>query len=299
MKEPCFFCGVDGGGTRTTVLCRTPEGLEISRREFGPFNLNSIGEESFRAILGEILAYINDLGTCLGLCIGASGITNGNVNRLADGVLEGKGIPYKLLGDFEIAHTGALGGKEGIVLIAGTGSVCYGKSGDGRRAMGGGWGHLIGDRGSGYGLGRDALMAIARFFDGYGRKTVLTDMLYDDFGLESPEEIVSYVYSNDKSAVAALSPLVDRACLQGDAVARRIVHGNSEALAEIVLAVARRLHLETADVAMMGGLLENNTCLKAEFKHILGTRNPGLKCTAALYSAAEGAVMEAMRLGGI
>ena len=296
MKEPCFFCGVDGGGTRTTVLCRTPEGQEISRREFGPFNLNSIGEESFRAILGEILAYINDLGTCRGMCIGASGITNGNVRRLADGILAGNGIPYKLLGDFEIAHTGALGGKEGIVLIAGTGSVCYGKSGDGRRAMGGGWGHLIGDRGSGYGLGRDALMAIARFFDGYGRKTVLTDMLYDDFGLESPEEIVSYVYSNDKSAIASLSPLVDRACRQGDVVASAIVESNARELVDIVIAASQRLGFESCDVALLGGLMEHSTCLKETFIRLLKEKAPDLSCVASLHDAAEGAVMEAEKL---
>ena len=296
MKVPCFFCGVDGGGTRTTVICRTPEGQDIGKRLFGPFNLNSIGEESFRSVLGEILAYIGNLGTCLGLCIGASGITNENVRSMADGILAGKGIPYILLGDYEIAHTGALGGKEGIVLIAGTGSVCFGKTCDGRSAMGGGWGHLIGDRGSGYGLGRDALVAVARVLDGYGEPTVLTDMLYGEKGLDTPERIVSYVYSNDKSAVAALSPLVDRACRQGDPVSRRIVDDNARELADIVLAVAGRLGFAGTDVALLGGLLENPTCLRDSLLQILGSRNAALNCTAALHSAAEGALMEAMRL---
>lgn len=296
MKESSFFCGVDGGGTRTTVLCRTQEGQEISRREFGPFNLNSIGKESFRAILGEILAYVSDLGTCRGLCIGASGVTNDNVRNVADGILAGKGIPYILLGDFEIAHTGALGGKEGIVLVSGTGSVCYGRTADGRSAMGGGWGHLLGDQGSGYGLGRDALMAVARVFDGYGDDTVLKDMVSDELGLDTPEKIVSYVYSNDKSAVAAVSPLVDRACRQGDHVARMIVEENARALSDIVLAVAGRLGFTETGVALLGGLLENPTCLKESLEVVLHSRNAGLKCAAPLYSAVEGALMEAMRL---
>lgn len=296
MKEGCFFCGVDGGGTRTTVICRTPEGQDIGKRTFGPFNLNSIGEESFRGILEEILSYIGGLGTCRGLCIGASGVTNDNVRSVADSILAGRGIPYILLGDFEIAHTGALGGKEGIVLVSGTGSVCYGRTADGRSAMGGGWGHLLGDQGSGYGLGRDALMAVARVFDGYGEDTVLRDMVSDELGLDTPQKIVSYVYSNDKSAVAAVSPLVDRACRQGDPVARRIVEENARALSDVVIAVAGRLGFGETDVALLGGLMENPTFLKESLADILRSRNPGLNCIAPLHSAAEGAVMEAMRL---
>ena len=296
MKMPCFFCGVDGGGTRTTVICRTREGQEIGKRTFGPFNPNSIGEESFRGILGEILSYIGSLGTCMGLCIGASGVTNDNVRTLADGILAGKGIPYILLGDFEIAHTGALGGKEGIVLVSGTGSVCYGRTSDGRSAMGGGWGHLLGDRGSGYGLGRDALIAVAEVFDGYGEETVLKDLVCGEFGLDTPGKLVSYVYSNDKSAVAAVSPLVDRACRQGDPVARRIVEENARALTDIVLAVAGRLGFKETVVALTGGLLMDPTCLKESFVSVLSSRNAGLECVPPLHSAAEGALMEAMRL---
>lgn len=295
MKEPCFFCGVDGGGTRTTVICRMPDGQEIGSRTFGPFNLNSIGEQAFRSILGDILAYINSLGICEGLCIGASGITNDNERSVADGILSGTGIPYLLLGDYEIAHTGALDGKEGMILIAGTGSVCYGRTSDGRSAMGGGWGHLLGDPGSGYALGRDALVAVSEVLDGYGEPTALQEMLSEEFGLNTPQKIVTYVYSNDKSAVASLSPLVDRACRQGDPVACRIVEDNARGLADLVLAVAGRLGLGKTHVALLGGLLENPTSLKEAFTGILASRNAGLNCTAPLHSAAEGALMEAIR----
>ena len=295
MKEPCFFCGIDGGGTRTTVICRTSDGQDIGKNTFGPFNLNSIGEQAFRSILGDILAYINSLGICEGLCIGASGITNDNERSVADGILSGTGIPYLLLGDYEIAHTGALGGKEGIVLISGTGSVCYGRTRDGRSAMGGGWGHLLGDPGSGYALGRDALVSVAGVLDGYGEPTVLQEMLSVEFGLDTPQKIVTYVYSNEKSAVASLSPLVDCACRQGDPVARRIVEDNARKLSDVVLALACRLGLEKTDVALLGGLLENPTCLKESFLENLKARNAGLNCIAPLHSAAEGALIEAIR----
>lgn len=296
MKAPEFVCGIDGGGTRTTVVCRTADGGEVGRREFGPLNLNSIGEAAFRESLGEMLGYVNGLGTCRALCLGASGITNEKVRMATEGVLASSPFPYRIMGDYEIAHTGALGGMEGIILISGTGSVCYGRSSDGRSAFTGGWGHLIGDSGSGYGLGRDALIAVSKVFDGYGRKTELKDMLAKEMGLDTERKIVSYVYSSDKSAVAALSPLVDAACRQGDAVAIDIVESNAGALVDIVLAAAVRLGFNACSVALLGGLLEHDTCLKDAFVRSLKEKSPGLDCVAPLHDAAEGAVMEAQRI---
>ena len=297
MNRPDFVCGVDGGGTKTTAICCSLDGKEIARRVFGPFNLNSIGTQAFESILNELVYFLNETGNCKALCIGAAGITNNQVSECAEAVLGKTEIPYKLMGDFEIAHTGALDGKEGIILIAGTGSVCYGKNSVGSTAMAGGWGHLIGDAGSGYGIGRDALSAVARMYDGYGEPTILKDLLARELNLDTAEKIVSYVYSNDKSAVAALSPIVDKACKMGDAVATQLIHSNAEALVQLVKAVASRLDFSSCNVALLGGLLENKTPLKAEFVDLLHSSTK-LHCVSPLHSAAEGAVLEALRLLG-
>ena len=296
MNRPDFVCGVDGGGTKTTAICRTLQREEIARRVFGPFNLNSIGLQAFEGILNELVSFLNETGNCRALCIGASGITNSRVSDYVEEVLGRTSIPYKLLGDFEIAHTGALDGKEGIILIAGTGSVCYGKNKDGKTAMAGGWGHLIGDAGSGYGIGRDALSAVARIYDGYGEPTILKDMIADEFSLDTPEKIVSYVYSNDKSAVAAFSPLVDKAFSKGDTVATQIIRSNAESLAQLVKAVASRLGFSSCNVALLGGLMEHQTALREEFVSFMAENTPCLHCISPLRSAAEGAVMEALAL---
>ena len=297
MNRLDFVCGVDGGGTKTTAICCTLTGEEISRRVFGPFNLNSIGTQAFESILNELISFLDETGNCKALCIGAAGITNNRVSECAEAVLSKTRIPYKLLGDFEIAHTGALDGNEGIILIAGTGSVCYGKNKDRKTAMAGGWGHLIGDAGSGYGIGRDALSAVARMYDGYGEPTILKDLLARELKLDTAEKIVSYVYSNDKSAVAALSPIVDKACKMGDAVATQLIRSNAEALVQLVKAVASRLDFSSCNVALLGGLLENETALKAEFVDLLHSSTK-LHCVSPLHSAAEGAVLEALRLLG-
>ena len=296
MRKPEFVCGVDGGGTKTSVLCRTLEGVEVGRQEFGPFNFNSIGEESFKGILSDILSFIENLGTCKALCIGGAGMSNPKARECATSVLSGASFPYTILCDYEIAFSGALGGKEGIALVAGTGSVCFGRSSDGKSAMCGGWGHLIGDAGSGYGLGRDALIAITEVYDGYGKQTVLKDLLSKEFGLDSPQKILPYVYTNDKSAVAAVSRIVEKAYRLGDEVSIEIVTNNANALVKLVEAVASRIEISSCDVALLGGLLENPTALRERFISMLKEKNKNLNCVEPLHNATEGAVLEAMRL---
>ena len=296
MNRPGFVCGVDGGGTKTTAICRTLQGEEIARRVFGPFNLNSIGLQSFEDTLNELVSFLEETGNCRALCIGAAGITNDRVAECAEPILGKTGIPFRLMGDYEIAHTGALDGKEGMILIAGTGSVCYGKNRDGNTAMAGGWGHLIGDAGSGYGIGRDALSAVARMYDGYGKPTILRDLVSQELILNTAEKIVSYVYSNDKSAVAAISPLVDKAYAMGDTVATQIIRNNAASLVQLVSTVASRLCLKSCDVALLGGLMEHETALRKEFEKLMAENDPGLRCVSPLRSAAEGAVLEALAL---
>ena len=296
MRKVQFVCGVDGGGTKTTVLCRTLQGVEVGRREFGPFNYNSIGEEAFKGILSDILSYIESLGTCKALCIGAAGMSNLKAKECALSALSAVSFPCSILCDYEIALTGALDGKEGIALVSGTGSVCFGRTADGRTAMSGGWGHLIGDAGSGYGLGRDALGAVADSFDGIGNKTILTDLVAENLGINNPEKLVSYIYNNDKSAVASVASLVDKACRLGDEVAIRVVSSNAEALVRLVEAVTSRLGFSSCNVALLGGLLENNTCIRERFISMLKEKNSNLTCVPPLHNAVEGAVLEALKL---
>ncbi len=115
---------------------------------------------------------------------------------------------------------------KGIALIAGTGSICFGKNGAGEYARSGGWGHLIGDEGSGYALGRDALAAVARAWDGWGEKTLLSQLLAEQMELDDQKKIISYTYGGDKGRIAALAPFGGAGGGgQGDAVALEIIRG--------------------------------------------------------------------------
>ena len=107
-----FAAGVDGGGTKTTVICRKKDGALLDKKVFGPFNINSIGESAFKDLLREILSYLDSLGTCKSLCIGAAGISNRKMVECVSAVLSDSKIRWSLVGDYEIALTGALDGKD-------------------------------------------------------------------------------------------------------------------------------------------------------------------------------------------
>ncbi len=302
-----FVAGIDGGGTKTLVLCWDLEGKEIAFKQFGAFNLNSIGQEAFNSLLSSICSYLNSLGQCKALCIGAAGISNKKMQELIALNMQQFGIEnWKLVGDHEIALCGALDGKVGIGLIAGTGSICFGKSSTGTLERAGGWGHLIGDEGSGYRLGKDALAVVARAMDGYGEPTQLVALLAEKLNLKSRAEIISYVYSNDKSAVAAIAPLVDEACSNGDKLAKEIVDKNAYALVELAKAVAAKLEdkrgseskqgPEKIKVALLGGLLANKTNLRETFIAKLSEVDSNLVCIDPIHNATIGAAMMALEM---
>lgn len=289
--------GIDGGGTRTTVECRNADGSVLCREVFGPFNLNSIGEERFTALWAEITAFLREKGQCAALCAGAAGVSNPQVQALTAQAMERAGIAnWQLAGDHETALHGALSGQPGCALIAGTGSICCGRNAAGDFVRVGGWGHLIDDGGSGYALGRDALAAVVRQWDGRGEATVLSQLISDRLEVRTPQELVAYVYGGDKSRVAAVAPLVEQAASQNDRTALDIyAHAGAE-LCALVTATSDRLGLGTGEVALLGGLLSRDRYLRAAFTAELARKAPGLRCVPPRQDAAAGAAMLALAM---
>lgn len=289
-----FIAGIDGGGTKTSLICRDLSGRDLCHKNFGPFNLNSIGEVAFSALLHEISGFLHNFGTCSVLCIGAAGCSNPRMQQMVAETMEW--IPdCRLVGDHEIALWGALGDVPGCAVVAGTGSICIGRNRYGDMAQAGGWGHLIGDFGSGYALGRDALVAATRAVDYCGPKTMLTDMIAKELDLDNREKIIEYIYGGDKSRLATVSILTEKAALLGDPVAEEILDKNAGELVVLCQAVCRKLKLERAEIAMMGGLMERETGLRRCFLEKMNKALPAMNCIAPKNSAAVGAVLLAER----
>ncbi len=256
-----FVAGIDGGGTHTRIELRDMENRLLRRGEFGPFNLNSIGESAFRSLLREVFAWCGGMADCARLCVGAAGISNPKVGSILEEELAGAGFRGRLhlCGDQEIALRGAMDGP-GIVIIAGTGSICFGKNSAGKTARSGGYGHLIDDGGSGYALGRDVLSHAVRCMDGRAEDALILQAVCDRLGT-GPEGIVPFVYSpkTDKAAIAQFSRVASELAQQGNAAALELLRKEALELAELARAVQNRLNLAGCPIALLGGLLEAET----------------------------------------
>ena len=271
-----FIAGIDGGGTHTRIEVRDLENQLLRRGEFGPFNINSIGEAAFRELLWEVFAWCGGMAECTRLCVGAAGISNPNVKRILGEELEAAGFRGKwyLCGDQEIALRGAMDGP-GIALIAGTGSICFGKNAAGETARSGGFGHIIDDGGSGYALGRDVLSCAARASDGRMKDYGMLPLVLDRLG-GGPERIVPFVFdpATDKAAIAKFSHIALDQADKGDPEAQRILETEARELAELVRAVQERLNLPGCRIALLGGLIASENpyhCVVKETLDSLGT----------------------------
>lgn len=284
-----WILGMDGGGTHTRVELRSRENRPIRRAEFGPFNLNSIGEDAFRGLLRRIFADCGSMADCAALCVGGAGISNPRVGALFQEELHRSGFSgrWKLCGDQEIALRGAMD-CPGLILIAGTGSICFGKNSAGEVCRSGGYGHLIDDGGSGYALGRDTLSAAVRALDGrQGGSQMLLAKIYAALGLSTPEALVSWVYSpgTDKAAVAKLSRLLLET---EDPTGREILERGARELVQMAASVQTRLNLQGCPIALMGGLLEADNAYRALVCRGLAPLGPVLSpAHDALWGAAQ------------
>jgi len=252
-----FITGIDGGGTHTRVEIRDENNRRLRRGEFGPFNINSIGENAFRVLLRDVFAWCGTMSECEKLCIGAAGVSNPVVRQILTQELERSGFrgKWKLCGDREIALRGAMDGA-GLIVIAGTGSICFGKNAAGETARSGGYGHLIDDGGSGYALGRDVRGCAVRCADGRVRDSGILQAVCRRLQ-GGVEHIVPFVYGpeTDKAAIAQFASIALEQAAQGDPAAWRILRQEAEELAQLTASVQERLAMPKCRIALLGGLL--------------------------------------------
>lgn len=232
-----IFAGVDGGGTRTTLVLGGPDGREILRR-VGGAGLVDPRDPIASALLvaGLVRAAMAEAGLGVppvSLCAGLAGVGNETERAAVESALAAEGVAgrVRIVTDGEIALEGTLGGGPGVLMIAGTGSVAYGRAEDGRVARCGGWGMFVGDEGSGYALGRAGIVAALRAADGRGPATRLLEELMERMGVDSPNGIPPWVGRAEKSVIAALSRPVVEAAEAGDAVALEILRREAGELA--------------------------------------------------------------------
>lgn len=207
-----------------------------------------------------------EIGDCAGVGIGAAGISNPEVGKFLRKAFSQEGITgrIELFGDHQTALAAAYPDCHGIVLIAGTGSICYGINEAGNEARSGGWGHIIDDGGSGYAIGRDILSAVVRAHDGRDKETALSEAVFHQMGFASIQELIRYVYAPERSKkeIGALALLLGPAAEAGDKKAQEIEEVCANSLAELFAAVYRQMP-EEHNVVLAGSVLEKNERIRA------------------------------------
>src|SRR6476661_9868717 len=215
--------GIDAGGTKTVCVLADEHGTIISDARGPGANLHAAGELAVEKVLHEVMERAIGDRTVVpaAICLGIAGVDREDEAQVVRAMMRRIGYKSRVLvvNDALIALVAGARDEPAIVLIAGTGSIAYGRNASGEAARAGGWGHMIGDEGSGYWIGREEVAAVMRARDGRGPATELASGILANLQVDDESQLPRIVYDRDvpRMTVAALGPIVQAIAEQGDA----------------------------------------------------------------------------------
>ncbi len=310
-----LFLGIDGGGTRTTAWLADENGNVLGRATAGPSNPLKVGFDAcHREILsvarGAVRAAVaaglprqaKSAGTkppLQAVVLGLAGTDRPPIHKQLEAWLR-KAIPareHRLTSDAAIALRAAIGNSPGIIVISGTGSIAFAQDDNGQVLRCGGWGALYDDAGSGYDLGRRAIMAALQDQDGRGPRTQLRERICKALKLDDISEVV--LKPLEPHGVAALFPLVIEAAESLDIVAERLCAQAGRDLADLALSLARRLDWtkRIVPVVCAGGVFKASAAVRHSFAGALRREAPLARVMLLEAEPVEGALALARELG--
>jgi glucosamine kinase len=294
-----IFLGIDGGGSKTSCVIGDDNSLLGTGTSAGS-NVIRVGERQARENLGvairQACAAANVTSaqierTCVGIAGGARPEIAGVVRRLLSEFVSGE---IEVVGDMVIAMEAAFGGGPGVIVIAGTGSIAYGRNSEGKIARAGGWGFAISDEGSGHWIGRSAVAASMRAYDEAGTEGMggLLESIMKCWGVTTREQAVVAANATPPPDFAALLPAVLSAADAGDATARAVLTQAGVELAALARIVIARLFANagTVPVAVSGGVFCNCALVREVFYDRLGAAHLQVLRNAAVIDPAKGAL---------
>lgn len=294
-----YIIGIDGGGTKTAVTVAHEGEGALTAFHVGPINYNGGDAEAIAASFTELFdrakSICNKVEDVAHICIGAAGVSNPSVVGLLEKHVRDHGYsgPLTITGDQETALYGAHNAMRGIILIAGTGSICFGVNGKGERHRAGGFGHLIDDEGSGYRIGRDLLSVLVQAEDGRVTDTIIPALVYEQLGLRTVKEVVGFVYDRNttKKEIAQLAPILTTACERGDRAALALAEQSAIGLFKLAVPVIEQLQLHDSPIAIAGSVLHKSRFVKEALERQLARSYPHTKLILPIRDASYGAVL--------
>ncbi|MGL4254660.1 MAG: N-acetylglucosamine kinase [Fusobacteriaceae bacterium] len=254
-----YKIGVDGGGTKTTATIYNNEMEVLGHFLSGPMNLQVVSRENIVAIFKDMLDFFEVKAEEVEIGVGAAGAgRREDVKKLEDILKELNFKRYVVTNDAHIALLANHGKNDGMLLISGTGSIGFALKGE-ELYRKGGLGHILGDEGSGYSIGLDLLKAIFKALDNKVdiNERVLRE-IFEITGVQNKNELLKWVYSNEKGEIAKLATVVLRN--SKNEMCKTIIDKNIEALKELVIALKNES--ETDKIGFAGGVIENDTPIR-------------------------------------
>lgn len=300
--HPPYVLGIDAGGTKTACVLADATGEILSQSRGDGANLQAAGELSVEKTLHHVMdAAIGERALVpAAICLGMAGVDREGDATVVGAIMRRIGYKAQVLitNDALVALVAGAGLGPGVVIIAGTGSIAYGKNADDDAARAGGWGYVLGDEGSGYWLGRLALRAVVRENDGRGRPTSLTPRILAHFGVTKPQELIYEIYHQQikPSGIAAVARYVQEARDEGDPIAVALLeNGARELLAAAGSVVQRlRMHADAFPFVLAGGIFQAVPWLADALSHRLPQLAPHATVTRLQREPALGAVTLAL-----
>lgn len=301
-----LFLGIDGGGTKTHAVLVDEKGGFVSEGIDGASNPLRVGVETavaniFAAMEKACYAGGRSKSDVVAIKCGLAGVRRADLRQIIrERISELTRIrKVHVVTDAEIALFGTTLGEEGLVVIAGTGSVCIGQDKQGRLASAGGWGPLAGDEGGGSGIARKALQAIAKASDGRGAPTKLSDAAVDYFRAGKIENLSVAIYapSVDNARIAGFSKHVVEVAQQGDEVARQVLVEAARELAMAAVAVVRSLDIGDHEfpIGRVGSVFKAGALVTEPFMQVVKPLAPKAYFTDPKLSPAQAAAVMALQ----
>ncbi|MGL5778944.1 N-acetylglucosamine kinase [Cetobacterium sp.] len=281
-----YIIGVDGGGTKTTATLYNNKMEVLGHFLGGPMNLQVVSEEKVKDVFQKMLNHFNLKSSAIKIGVGAAGAGRPEDVAKLEAIL--KDIGFKKYSVSSDAHIGLLaihGKNSGMMIISGTGSIGFAIK-DFTLYRKGGWGHLLGDEGSGYFMGLSLSKELFRSFDKdepFPEK-VLKDIL-ELTNSKNSGEFLKWIYRSDKGEIAKLSSIVLK---NSDyKVTKNIIDSTVEALKNLVLDLKRATNLNS--VGFIGGIIENDTIIRE--KLLLELKNLNIEFVERKYTNEYGATL--------
>ncbi len=272
---PRFLLAVEGGGSKTTALLTDLDGKNVGRG-FGPgSNPHSVGLETAGKAVAMAVdgALINATGRLpagstwretgvAAACFGLAGIDGPEDEAQLNGWVRSQGIAerFVVVNDSELVVAAGTPDGWGVALISGAGSVCLGRSPQGRTVRVGGWGHLLGDEGSGYRLALEALRLATQTVDGRADAEALVRAILRHWSLSDAGALIRHVHAPGMTPadIAGLAPVIGSLAASGDPTARALVEQSVKDLARQVDTAIRKLALTNPPLALAGSQLRSD-----------------------------------------